>query len=207
MSLEKKTDYVEQGLDRLLEQYKGKIRIEGLLTPWLKQAQIVEDIAWEVITLRYLDTAEGVQLDVLGKIVGRKRAQLDDDTYRLRLKVQILINRSDGCPPTVQKVARLILAPTYDYTYSELDIQTLRIEIATPITSTMLDVIFEALTEAKAGGVKLEVSYVATAERAFKMAAYDPDDPTYAIIQRSTTHGLADYPVTFGGRLTALRSS
>ena len=54
---------------------------------------------------RALDTAVGVQLDVIGRIVGQDRGTFDEDTYRTFLQGRILVNRSSG---TVDQMIELV---------------------------------------------------------------------------------------------------
>ena len=48
----------------------------------------------------------GVQLDVIGRIVGQARLGADDPTYRLYLKGRIAALRSNGVPEAVYRVFR-----------------------------------------------------------------------------------------------------
>ena len=43
MALPTKLDYNQQGLDRLLAQFRGKPNIEALLSSYLKQANLTQD--------------------------------------------------------------------------------------------------------------------------------------------------------------------
>jgi|SRR6185436_1046527 len=171
MSLTKKTDYIEQGLDRLLEQYKNKPRLQGLIEPWLGWIQKLEDAVWEVITLRYLETGSGAQLDILGKILGAPRANLSDENYRVRLKAQGIILRTKGNPVDIESL--LQLCSPYDFAVTEHAIATLLVELTEPVDVDTFDifVLWQILIEAKAGGVRLELTYSPN---------LDDDDLTFA---------------------------
>lgn len=85
-----------QGLARRLGQYLDKPRLEALLGIYLDQIQDLEDAAWQLATERFVDTAVGAQLDVLGEIVGQERLGLSDDNYRALVRARIRANKSDG---------------------------------------------------------------------------------------------------------------
>ena len=107
-----KVDHGTTGLARLIAQYAGDNapRLQSLLSTMLDGeatiggvtgptgVQSAEDLAYQLLTLRSIYTATGVQLDTLGKIVGltRNAYAADDEIYRLLLLVKILVNRSNG---------------------------------------------------------------------------------------------------------------
>ena len=108
MSLTENINHVEEAIGYLLEQFKDQPNIAAFLTAFVEQLQIIEATAWDLYLGRSLDTAIGSQLDVLGRIVGRARTGEDDDTYRLYLRAQILINRSSGTAPEIIAIVELI---------------------------------------------------------------------------------------------------
>lgn len=73
-------------LRRLVEQFRGKPRIEALLKAIAAQVQHLEDVATDLRENRWLDSAEGAQLDGLGRILGLPRGAWDDEQYRARLQ-------------------------------------------------------------------------------------------------------------------------
>ena len=106
-------DHVEQGRALLLEQYRGKPRLDALLAAYTRQVQKLEDAIWSVILGRMLENAAGVQLDKIGKIVGQKRLGEPDVRYRMLIQVRIAINRSSGYPDEIINVARLVCQPPF----------------------------------------------------------------------------------------------
>lgn len=69
--------------------------IQALVTP----AQQLEDVNWELKTLRWLSTSYGQQLDEIGIILGLLRTLNEsDEDYRERLQFQIFINNSGATP-------------------------------------------------------------------------------------------------------------
>ncbi len=68
-----KIDHIQQGIGRLIHQWQDKPRVVGLLTSWLENVQQVEEVFDQLLTERSIDTAVGVQLDIIGELVGQKR--------------------------------------------------------------------------------------------------------------------------------------
>jgi hypothetical protein len=90
--------------NRLLEQYKNKPNIKALVDGLIGPVQTLEDAFNDLKLNRGISGAVGVQLDRLGDIVGIKRLGLDDETYRLRIKIQIVQNVSEGEPDRLIQV-------------------------------------------------------------------------------------------------------
>jgi hypothetical protein len=102
------TNHIEAAKKRLLEQYKGKARMEGLIHALVTPIQPIEDSFFQLLNDRYLETSVGFQLDRLGDIVGIARDGLNDDQYRLRIKARIFVNVSNGEPETLILVYKLL---------------------------------------------------------------------------------------------------
>jgi hypothetical protein len=83
--IEKKTD---QSLDLklVLAQYKNSTNLLAVISTNDKQAQDLENAFFEIRDEFYLDTAVGVQLDIIGKIFKVERKGLNDDEYRALIK-------------------------------------------------------------------------------------------------------------------------
>lgn len=109
MTLEQTADHVEQALSSLLSQYRERPVLEGWLSAFVDQIQELEDAFFELLLQRFLSTATGAQLDVIGRIVGRARNALGDGDYRILLSAWIRANRSDGTGDDVLDVVELAL--------------------------------------------------------------------------------------------------
>jgi len=83
--------------------------VEKLVAAFAGPAQDVENVLQQLLLQRWIDTAVGVQLDQLGKIVGQAREGRDDDDYRRFIRARILTNRSDGRFETLITIALLVL--------------------------------------------------------------------------------------------------
>ena len=99
--------HVEEGLDRLIARWADKPNVRALLTMLLEQVQELEEAIWLVIYGRMVEYAEGVQLDMLGRLVGEDRNSLSDDLYRVRIRVRIRINQSFGTSKDVIEMLRI----------------------------------------------------------------------------------------------------
>lgn len=83
--------------------------IRKLLKSWLGGVQYLEDVLQQLYSERRIDTAEGAQLDILGKLVGQKRDGLTDDAYRRYIRARVSTNRSKGTLSEIIKVADLVV--------------------------------------------------------------------------------------------------
>jgi hypothetical protein len=149
-----KTTHVDQGLSRLLEQFRGKSKLEALLRSYLRRIQELEDATWEVITLRALDVAEDAALDMLGRIVGRGRGDLSDEDYRIALRAQIRINRSSGTTEDLIAVGVLSLPSGFALSLTEHYPAAVTIQVDGAVTWAIL-VLWQNLVTTKAAGVRL----------------------------------------------------
>jgi hypothetical protein len=155
---QKITNHADQGVDKFLEQFKGEPALDALARSYLNRIQELEDAIWEVILIRGIDASEGVGLDAIGNIVGRKRLGLGDIDYRVALKAQIRINRSSGTPEDMIAVTALSVSPVQDFTYQEAYPATVVIEALGAMTFSIL-VLFDNLLRTKPGGVRLLLEY------------------------------------------------
>ena len=89
-------NHIYQGLSRLLEQYKSKLKISGLLTSLISRYQLLEDTLNDIDNKVRLQTAVGAILDRIGSNYSVYRNELSDDLYRQKIYTNILINGSKG---------------------------------------------------------------------------------------------------------------
>lgn len=83
--------------------------ISKLLNALMASVQDVENALQQLLTQRTIDTATGVQLDVVGRIVGQTRDGLADADYRRYIRARIAAHRSNGVPEDLIRVAALVL--------------------------------------------------------------------------------------------------
>ena len=122
--MEKILNHVEIAEKKFMSQYKegssnrNSVKLRNLLKIFVKQIQELENVIYDLYTLRYIDTAFGYQLDRLGDIVGIVRYGLNDEDYRNRIYAQIILNASNGQPELFIQALRLIMNAT-NIKYSE----------------------------------------------------------------------------------------
>lgn len=159
MSLTQRTDHIEAGLARLVEQLKGKPKLTALLSIFLGQVQNIEDALWQLYTLRWLDTATGAQLDTLGRIVGEPRGNSVDDTeYRKRVRARVRTNLSSG---TVNDLIAIFVGCFG----LQVEIETqppagLSLRITEITTAADVAIYLPFLLEAKAAGVSVVLEWI-----------------------------------------------
>jgi hypothetical protein len=101
-------DVVQEGLDFLIDFWKDKPKVQGLLKSQLREIQEIEDVAFQLLNERNVTDAVGAQLDVIGNLVGEQREGREDEPYRQAILLRISINRSDGTPPVILDILNLI---------------------------------------------------------------------------------------------------
>lgn len=167
-------NHVTEALSLLLTQFKGKPGIEELITAYVTQLQELEDAFADLLNNRTIETAEGVQLDGLGKLIGLQRETLWTDTeYRLRLRVQILINLSSGTVPELLEIFDRLLASPFSVLPSGT--ATIIVTIFEAITEDEANALVDTLADAKAAGVKAFLTYVLAGSGPFFSFGPDPD--------------------------------
>lgn len=103
-------DHLAAALARLAEEYKGQPTMAALIGTWIPEIQAIEDMLRDLIGDRGIDSGEGTQLDVIGRIVGQPRGTSSDDAeYRLRLKARVRVNKSSGLGDDILRVFRALL--------------------------------------------------------------------------------------------------
>ncbi len=118
--LEQVTDHEEQGYGLLLEQFSEKPRIAAKLASYTQEVQELEDAAWGVRIGRFLDNAEGAQLDVIGNLVGQPREGRADNVYKVLIAGKIRVNWSRGRANDIIAVVRLVQGSENTHRYRDV---------------------------------------------------------------------------------------
>jgi len=139
------------GLARMLWQYRDKPRMQGFLTAFLNDCQSLEDVTLQVLTGRWPLTAIGVQLDVLGRIVGQERGELTDDQYRLYILARILVNKGNGRVEEIIDILE-ILGVT-EAIYVDEGTAELRVDISGQADGNLIG---DLVNDARGGGIRLD---------------------------------------------------
>jgi hypothetical protein len=111
MALERITDHEARALGRLIAQYRSAVNLRGLVSVATTEHQVLEDVFWKLF-IQNIDTAEGAELDVFGRIVGQPREGRGDPKYRLWVKTRVRINRSNGTVPEIVGVFTALVSGT-----------------------------------------------------------------------------------------------
>lgn len=191
------SDFADSAILRFLEQFKGKPELEKLARSYLNRVQELEDAIWEVILIRGIDASGGQGLDAIGATVGRRRLGLIDSDYRIALRAQIRINRSAGTPEDLIAVAILSLPAGYTFTFEELTIATVRVNVQSASgVDFNIRVLFDNLNHTRAAGVRLLLTYLPAApDHCFQFASG-------SVVETDPVQGFGDSTdATIGGEL------
>jgi hypothetical protein len=121
--IEKISNHVERAKKNLMSQYKDSVKFNQLLQALVEELQEIEDVFWDLYTLRYISTAFGYQLDRIGDTVGVVRYGLDDNQYRKRIYSQIILNASNGEAEILIRSLKLLMNATIiEYTEYKYEI-------------------------------------------------------------------------------------
>jgi hypothetical protein len=202
--IEQITDHVAQGLSHLIEQYKGKPRIEAFLTSFLEQTQELEDAIFQLIDSN-LSNATGDMLRKFGKIVGQTNPGLNDNNYRVLIRARIAVNRSNGYPDELINILKLVALSTGEtpanITFREGH-QGYVLYLTSDVGDIDPDIIWGLLDEADAAGVPGRLVY--------------GHSPTAELFRWSSSRGTVTYDgqgfsssntAGQGGKLSSARGS
>ena len=74
-------DHKTLALSRLATQFTHSTNLRNYIEALLIESNTLEEVYRDIINKRWLDTAEGVQLDIIGKIVGQTREFVDAEIF------------------------------------------------------------------------------------------------------------------------------
>ncbi len=106
------SDHVARALSLLIEQFEDKELLNGLVRAVVLSHQDVENNGNDLYLYRWIDSAYGATLDILGEIVGQPREGRNDSDYREAIKTRVTINTSSGVPETVIQALRFFTQAT-----------------------------------------------------------------------------------------------
>lgn len=158
MALDKKSNLVEEAQGNLIELFRESKSVNDLVGIFVKQAQDLENSAFEILEDTTVSNAVGVQLDVIGKIVGEPRNGRDDANYRIGIQTRILLNKSSGTiEDLLGLVATFLSSP--DVELQEIFPAAIYLNIVTELDvgSINLSNLITILQSAKAAGVLLQI--------------------------------------------------
>jgi len=103
--MEFKQTHISEALGNLIEEYKNAKNLKVIVTSYVTQIQILEDVFQDITIARSVNDAENAQLDGLGTIVGEPRQGRNDLDYRQAVRVRIDLNLSSG---TIEQMISVI---------------------------------------------------------------------------------------------------
>lgn len=135
--------------------------VEKLIIALVGPAQDIENCLQQLLLNRAVSTATGVQLDLLGRIVGQLRLGQNDDDYRRFIRARIATNRSGGVTEDLLTIMGLIVnsvSASYHVERSGVATVVARID-GIAVDDSLGDIVFGFLKSAKSGGVRLVVQW------------------------------------------------
>lgn len=111
MALGKQFSHKTEAVALLPGQFENSTDLQALVGAIVGEThgvQELENVLWDLYTLRWLPFATGAQLDGLGDILGEPRPSADDEEYRDALYLKVLINVSQGEPERLIEVMQRV---------------------------------------------------------------------------------------------------
>jgi len=142
----------------VLSQLRDKPRFATLMGILARPFQELEDVFWDVYEKTQLPNAQGVQLDMIGRLVLEPRDGLNDSDYRSIIRIKLLVLLSHGTGPELVAIMNKFLL-TSNFDYDELYPATITITIYDAVSADRLARMKRLLRRAKSGGVRLNVIY------------------------------------------------
>ena len=157
MAFDEITDHVDKAKARLIQQYKQKPRIEGMVEAFTQEKQNLETVAKDLNEKRTLDNSIGVQLDGIGSIVGEARRSGESDTaYRVRIKARIGINISNGEPERMIETFQVLTGASFVF-FSDLAYGSVALSSSvTYATQSEVDEIIAIMESVAPAGVRVD---------------------------------------------------
>lgn len=205
-----------QNLDRdatasglLIDHFQQKANLVALLSSYTEQTQEIENTLFDLLNGFWIDTAAGAQLDGLGEIVGAVRNGADDATYRLRIRVRIILNKTSGTTNQIIQIMKFIIAgvafsSAITFSFTPQYPAAFLMEFSSTldnITEALATEIGLAMIEATPAGVRSSLIY-----------STSPDDASFTFAvgsssEADTGRGFTNLSFTSGGNWAGLISN
>lgn len=171
MTIAARDDVTEFALSALPAPFQGKPRIASILASVTNRVQDLETVAYEIITLRLIESATGIYLDRLGRIVGEPRYGRVDSDYRLGIRGRILANRSNGKHEELRAIVSLLFAGE---TFSVLESSmALAFVLGSAHTYDEAEQLYRLLDDAAGSGVSIESTFPVSTLGTFRFCSSD----------------------------------
>jgi len=163
-------DYESIAKGRLPNQFIEKPLIRALTGAMVAPLTLVEQLADELRSERWIATAVGVQLDGAGYIVGEPRMGRMDEEYREAILFRIFINTSQATPEDLIKALRFLTHPD-DIQYIEQYPATAIMFTDGPDIPSNIQEVIQGLSPAAISDVPVLVTYSHVPPFRFGMSA------------------------------------
>jgi hypothetical protein len=195
------TTITADALAQMLDQFDGSVNLRLLAASFTDQAQQFEDDIWPLLAERSLALATGHRLDGFGQIANLDRSGRNDDDYRLALTAEFAVLQSNGTAEELITIAQLMVQMgTADYDVREYYPKGFYIR---PVDHVLT-------VDPVLVGTMLDRAVSAATTMSFVYSNY-ADATTYtlssqgAVVETSTSLGLADVSQTTGGHLSGVQ--
>lgn len=130
---DKMEDHEARAVARLTSEYQDNQFLRAMVSIFARRIQKIEDATYTLLTKRWFDGAEGIQLDRIGQIIGEARLGRSDESYKFAMETRITLNISGGEPERIiDYLVRIFGAE--DVRYSELYPTKIQVFVDQPIT-------------------------------------------------------------------------
>jgi hypothetical protein len=119
MAIEYIADHVSRALGNMLSQFSESQHLQDLVAVLVEGVQQVEDVTFDLVASRMIDTAANGVLDQYGEVLVEPRDGLNDADYRLILLTKIQANKASGRIDEITDVFAKLMK-TVDVTYTPL---------------------------------------------------------------------------------------
>lgn len=157
------------GLARLYEQFKDSTNLKTLLTTFLNRWDTpvtgLDAVLTDLDEDRRLDTAQGVQAEANGRIVGMNLTGLPDAVTRELTTISIFANRASGEPDTMMKIASDLGEHTNEESFAapipvdlkEVYPAAVILRLGKRIYQKYIPIFFNTVKRAKPAGVRMDI--------------------------------------------------
>lgn len=150
------TDLSAKAKSLLLEQFKGSPQLAALLGNYVSELQDLEAVFRAIYSRKSIDGAAGVQLDIIGTLVGEPRSGRSDSAYRIALRARIAINLAEG---TGDQILDIMYAVTGQHGTLSEGMASILYRLGAAISSSLVANYAAALQSATAAGVYTQMQY------------------------------------------------
>jgi hypothetical protein len=192
-------DMVREGLSRMIIRYQHSPRLRAFLQAILEEIASIDRVTLQYLAGIWPATAIGVQLDLLGKIVGQERGEFSDEEYRILILGRIYVNRANGKLPEFLYLLKAILGLTEPVVMREYYPAALRIEITAVLYPEPVLILIGDMSPA---GVIVDTVYSEESrDDVFSTSSQ------YEVTEFDSNKGTAAFDGSTGGKLAGMRRS